>query len=233
MSRRTDPAPPRETPARPLRADAERNRLRIIAAAQAVFAERGLDVTVDDIARHAGVGVGTAYRRFANREELIEAVFESELQRITALAEQALAHEDPWDGFVQCLVTTAQQFADNRGLREILLEGAHGNSRGTATRERLTPVVGAVIKRAQQAGMLRDDIEPTDFPLFQIMLGAVTEHSRTVAPDLWKRYLTVLMDGLRRDRDRPTPLPHRALGTDEFDETMKAAHKTASERPGR
>ncbi|WP_329343540.1 TetR/AcrR family transcriptional regulator [Streptomyces sp. NBC_01352] len=220
MSRSTAPTPPPEpTSARPLRADAERNRRRLIAAAQEVFAERGLEVTLDDIARHAGVGVGTAYRRFANREELIEAVFEDAVQRIAARAEAALAHEDPWDGFVQFFLITAQDFAADRGLREVLLEGARGKNHAVA-RVRLAPTVTAVMVRAQQAGRLRDDIEPTDFPLIQLMLGAVTEHSRTVAPELWRRYQVLLLDGLRHDRDRPSPLPHRALDEDEFEQTM-------------
>ncbi|GAA2411380.1 TetR/AcrR family transcriptional regulator [Actinomadura vinacea] len=221
MSRRTSSAAhPESPPVRPLRADAERNRQRVIAAAQELFARRGLDVTLDDIARHAGVGVGTAYRRFANREELIDAVFEGALQHLIALAEQALAHEDPWEGLVQLFLATGQDFADDRGLRQALLESTHGKDRAAAARERLTPAVSAVITRAQQAGQLRDDIEPSDFPLIQLMLGAVTQHSRNVAPELWKRYLTLILDGLRRDRDHPTPLAHPALDQDEFDQTM-------------
>ncbi|MGW0791710.1 TetR/AcrR family transcriptional regulator [Streptomyces sp. NPDC002911] len=222
MSRRiTAPSPSGAAPARPLRADAARNRQRLIAAAHDVFAQRGLDVTLDDIAHHAGVGVGTAYRRFANREELVEAVFESQVQDMLALAQGALTCEDPWDGLVEFFLVSAQHFAEDRGLRELLLGGAHSRSRVTATRERLTPAVGALICRAQQAGRLRDDIEPTDFPLIQVMLGAVTLHSRDVAPELWKRYLTLILDGLRHDRDSPTPLPHRALEQGEFDQTMK------------
>ncbi|MFF0223374.1 TetR/AcrR family transcriptional regulator [Streptomyces sp. NPDC004629] len=221
MSRRTSPAThPESPPARPLRADAERNRRRIIAAAQELFAHRGLDVTLDDIARHAGVGVGTAYRRFANREELIDAVFEGALQHLIALAEQALSHEDPWEGLVQLFLATGQDFADDRGLREVLLEGTQGKDRAAAARERLTPAVGAVIRRAQEAGQLRGDIEPTDFPLIQLMLGAVTQHSRNLAPELWKRYLTLILDGLRHDRDLPTPLTHPALDRDELDLAM-------------
>ncbi|MFF4476755.1 TetR/AcrR family transcriptional regulator [Streptomyces sp. NPDC001520] len=221
MSRRTTSAPhPESLPARPLRVDAERNRRRIIAAAQELFAHRGLDVTLDDVARHAGVGVGTAYRRFANREELIDAVFEGALQHLVARAEQALSHEDPWEGFVQLFFATGQDFADDRGLREVLLESAPGKNRAAAARERLTPAVTAVITRAQQAGQLRDDIEPSDFPLIQLMLGAVTQHSRNVTPELWKRYLTLILDGLRHERDRPTPLAHPALDQDEFDQTM-------------
>ncbi|MFC9948752.1 TetR/AcrR family transcriptional regulator [Streptomyces pratensis] len=220
MSRRTAPAPPSgDTPARPLRADAERNRRRIIAAAQQVFAIRGLDVTLDDIAHHAGVGVGTIYRRFANREELIEAIFEEEIQRVIDVAEEALTHEDPWDGLVHFFTTSSQDFADNRGLREVLMVGTHGKDRVADARERLSPAISAVMERAQQHGSLRNDIEVTDFPLVQIMLGAATQLTGSVAPDLWQRYLILILDGLRTSRQAPTLLPHRALSQEEFDRT--------------
>ncbi|WAP57790.1 TetR/AcrR family transcriptional regulator [Streptomyces sp. S465] len=226
MSRRTAPTPPVEsTPGtRPLRADAERNRQRLIAAAQELFAHRGLEVTLDDIAHHAGVGVGTAYRRFANREALVEAVFEDQAQRLIAHAEQALTHADPWDGFTQFFQESARHFAANRGLREVILHGTHGRARMAALRERLTPAASALLSRAQEDGRLRDDIEATDFPLLQLMLGVITEHSREVAPELWQRYFGLILDGLRADRTAPTPLPHRALDQDEFDQTMTRHH---------
>ncbi|MFH9089715.1 TetR/AcrR family transcriptional regulator [Streptomyces sp. NPDC017673] len=221
MSRRTASAPHSEPPApRPLRADAERNRQRLIAAAQEVYADRGVDVTLDDIARHAGVGIGTAYRRFADSQELVDAVFESEIERLTELAETALAHEDAWEGFVQLLQTTTEHIARNRGLRDVLLTGTHGRTRVALARERLTPAVNAVITRAQQAGQLRDDIDTTDFPFVQMMLWATTERSREVAPELWRRYLTLVLDGLRLARTGPTPLSPDALDPQQFDRTM-------------
>ncbi|MCW8379762.1 TetR/AcrR family transcriptional regulator [Streptomyces justiciae] len=219
MSRRTTPPIESRAP-RPLRADAERNRQRIIAAAHEVFAERGLNVTLDDIGHHAGVGVGTVYRRFAHRDELIEAVFEDQVGRMIAAAEQALAHEDPWEGLVEFFLVSAEDFAQNRGLREVLLERAHGKTAVAAMRDRFTPVADALIARAQEAGRLRDDIETTDFPVIQIMLGSVSRHSGALAPELWRRYLTLILDGMRRDRPGPSPLPVRALEPHEFDQTL-------------
>ncbi|GAA5210773.1 TetR/AcrR family transcriptional regulator [Streptomyces thinghirensis] len=204
-----------------MRADAERNRQRIIATAREVFAERGLDVTVDDIAHRAGVGVGSAYRRFAGREELIEAVFEDEVQRVVTLAEQCLTHDDAWEGLVEYFLGIAQLFADNRGLRDLLLGATHGRPGVAAAQNRLIPMIAALIERAQQDGQLRDDIESTNFPLINIMLGTVTQRSRTTAPDLWKRYLILVLDGMRRDRVSPSILPHRALSLDELDQTRR------------
>ena len=87
-------------PSRPLRKDAERNRQRILAAAAEVFAARGLDVTLDDIAAHAGVGVGTVYRRFTDKDELIDAVFERQLDPVAALASDSLGSPDACDGLI-------------------------------------------------------------------------------------------------------------------------------------
>src|SRR6476469_5774575 len=105
---------------RPLRKDAERNRLRILDAAGELFAQRGLGVTLDDIARHAGVGVGTVYRRYPNKEVLIDALFEQRIQAICAIAADALAIADPWDAFVYSLETGAELPARLRGLKELL-----------------------------------------------------------------------------------------------------------------
>lgn len=218
MSRRANPIDSAQV--RPLRADAERNRLRLIAAAQEVFAERGLNVTLDDISRRAGVGVGTAYRRFANIEELVDAVFDEQVQQMVSVAQDALDHEDPWEGLVHLLDTTARQFADNRGLGDVLLNRAHGRNRVAAMRERLTPVIAAAIARAQQAGVLREDIDVTDVPLIQLMLDAVIQQGKQSAPDLWTRYLTLILDGLRPNRLQPTPMPRPALSQSEFDQVM-------------
>lgn len=208
-------------PERPLRADAERNRRRLIDAAGELFAQRGLAVTLDDVAHHAGVGVGTVYRRFANRGALIEAVLDGAAEQIADLAEAALADDDPWRSFETFFLSAAEAFAGNRGLRELLLEASR--DAGTlidATQARIAPVIDRLIARAQAAGELRADIAPTDVPLVQIMIGAVVERSRGVAPDLWRRYVTVLLDGLRVRRAAPTPLGAPALTDEEFVRTL-------------
>src|SRR5215813_10673364 len=105
---------------RPLRKDAARNRERILAAAAEVFAERGLHVTLDDIARHAGVGVGTVYRRFADKDALIDALFDERLAQFSRLAEEALACDSPFTGFELFLSSALEQQAADRGLRELV-----------------------------------------------------------------------------------------------------------------
>src|SRR6516165_7497408 len=105
--------------ARPLRRDAERNRQRILRAAADVFTERGLQATLDDVAHRAGVGVGTVYRRFPDKEALVEALFAERLEALVGFAEQALADPDPWGGLVSFLERTVAVIAGDRGLRQL------------------------------------------------------------------------------------------------------------------
>src|SRR4051812_10929719 len=126
-------------PERPLRADAVRNRQRLIDAARELFAERGFDVTLDDIAKHAGVGVGTAYRRFAHKDDLIDALFEEELAKIVEVADAAAAHEDPWEGLVYWLEHLTEMQVANRGLKSVMTSSARGQDRGAAGRAQIGP----------------------------------------------------------------------------------------------
>src|SRR3954453_6124478 len=103
-----------------MRRDAEANRERLLAAAGELFAERGLAVTLNDIAHHAGVGVGTAYRRFANKEEVIDALFEQRLQEVAAVAQESLQDPDPWNGLVSFLERSLDMQIGDRGLNEII-----------------------------------------------------------------------------------------------------------------
>src|SRR3954452_25583966 len=121
-------------PGRPLRADAERNRTRLLDAARELFAERGLDVSMDEIAHHAGVGVGTAYRRFGSRDELIGALFEARMEEYVALAEDALREPDAWVALTGFLERSLAMQAADRGLKDLVF--SHGRARGRVTRVR-------------------------------------------------------------------------------------------------
>src|SRR3954471_16312187 len=105
---------------RPLRKDAELNRERLLAAARELFARRGLEVTLNDIAHHAGVGVGTAYRRFANKEEVIDALFEQRLDQVAAVAVEAVEDPDAWRGLTTFLERSLQMQLEDRGLTQLL-----------------------------------------------------------------------------------------------------------------
>src|SRR4051794_17057017 len=137
---------------RPLRADAERNRARILAAAAEVFAERGLDASLDDIAAHAGVGIGTVYRRFPDKDALIDALFEDKIDQAVALADEALEIEDPWEGFTTFMRGMCRMQAQDRGFKDALLVlRGPGRERVAAARERIAPRALKLLARAQDA----------------------------------------------------------------------------------
>src|SRR3954468_15452289 len=118
-----------EAAERALRRDAARNRERLLDAAGELFAEHGLEVTLNDIAHHAGVGVGTAYRRFANKEEVIDAYFEDKLNQVAQLATEALEDPDAWQGLVTYIERSSAMQVQDRGLMQIFRNPSHGRER--------------------------------------------------------------------------------------------------------
>ncbi|HWT22999.1 MAG TPA: helix-turn-helix domain-containing protein [Solirubrobacteraceae bacterium] len=208
------------SPARPLRVDAERNRRRILAAAGELFAERGVDVSMDDIATAAGVGVGTVYRRFPDRDALIEALFEEKLQRIATLAAGALEIEDPWDAFLAFFRAIARMQAEDRGLKQVLLSADRGRDRVAEVRNTIRPVAVRLLERAKAAGALREDLDTFDLPMMHVAVSAVAELTRDVAPAYWERLLAIFLDGLAGSRAGTTPMPAPPLDLEQFTTAM-------------
>lgn len=215
------------TPDRPLRRDAERNRQRILEAAREAFAEEGLRVTLDEIAHRAGVGVGTVYRRFPDKEQLIEALFEDRINDFATVAEECLRFDDPWTGLVRFLEHATEAHAYDRGFKEVALSGAHGLERIARARGRLLPLAAKLVQRAQADGSVRSDLAATDVPLLQLMLGSLSECARDVDPEIWRRYLGIFTDGLRARRDQPTALQRDALTPEQAQSTMRAWRPSA------
>jgi AcrR family transcriptional regulator len=205
-----------------LRRDAERNRRRILEAARLGFAQHGLGITLDEIARLAGVGVGTVYRRFPNKEHLIDALFLEKLGEVGALAEAMLAEEDAWYGLTTFLEGAVALVASDRGLRELVLGSAHTQERVVQARSQVKPLVEQLVARAQAQGALREDLRATDFPLLLFMLDAVVDATRDIDPQTWRRALGIVLDGLAARRDEPTPLPADALDDGQLDAAMRA-----------
>jgi AcrR family transcriptional regulator len=204
-----------------LRADAERNRQRIIDAAAELFAAKGLSVGLDEIAHHAGVGVGTAYRRFPDKQKLIEALFEERVNRLVELAEAGLAADDPWEGLAGFLEAATELQIANRGLRELVFGSEHGAALAQRARARIAPLAGQLVRRAQESGALRNDVVTEDLPLFQFIVSSASELTTRRAPDLWRRYLALVLDGLRTPD--PHPLPEPGLSPDELDAVIREA----------
>jgi AcrR family transcriptional regulator len=207
---------------RPLRRDAERNRQRILAAAADLLSERGLDATLDDVARAAGVGVGTVFRRFPDKESLIEELFRDRIDAMVTLAEQALTEPDPWQALVSYLATATEMMAANAGLKQLLMFATYGKDRVCYARDRMRPVVSKLVERAQASGDLRADFDASDMKLIAFMLASAADYAATTKPDVWRRYLAMLVDGLRPARDTVTELPVPPLTTDELVVAMGA-----------
>jgi AcrR family transcriptional regulator len=214
---------------RPLRKDAERNRRRILDAAGELFAEQGLHVTLDAVAARAGVGVGTVYRRFADKDALIDALFEVRIEEVVAIAEEALRHDDAWEGLVAFFEQGLELHAHDRGLKELLFTTAHGRERVSRARDRIKPLVSRVVERAQASGQLRADVDVTDMPVLQLMLTSVMEYAGDTAPEVWRRCLAIVLDGLRAGPDA-RPLTTPALTDDELASTMACGFRPRARR---
>jgi AcrR family transcriptional regulator len=181
-----------ETPNRAQRSDARRNRERVIAAARELLARDGLDAQMEEIARAAGVGVGTVYRHFATKEELVEALAFDRFERLREAAEEALAIEDPLTGFEHLIRASAAIQTADRSLSEVLTSQPERMMRA-AQSVGMEDLTRRVVERAKENGSLRPDVRWEDVPMFMCALAG-TFHGPFANPD---RYVTVILDGLR------------------------------------
>ncbi len=211
-----------QAPERPLRKDAERNRRRVLDAARELFADQGLGVTLNDIAHHAGVGVGTVYRRFPDKTWLIEELFEQQFAELVELMEEAVENPDPWQGFTGFLRRNLELQTRDRAFREIILGTPEGAQRVDQIRERMFPLGSKLVQRAKDAGALRADFEPEDLPILILMLTALVDAARDVEPELWRRYLEIVIQGLRANPAPPDPLTRPALAAHQVPHVMAA-----------
>jgi AcrR family transcriptional regulator len=179
---------------RPLRADARRNRERVLEAARAAFAEYGHEAQIDDIAGRAKVGVGTVYRHFPTKEALAEALLVDSFERITAHARQSLEVADPWEALTAVLWFGAELLAANRGLTESL--AAHPGDWKSSTETELRAAMAELIRRGEEAGVLRPGVVDDDIPMLMCGIGFAYRRPH-VHPESWRRHLTVVIDGLR------------------------------------
>ena len=204
--------------ARAKRKDAALNNERLVQAAREVFARQGLSATLEDIAQHAGVGVGTVYRNFASKREIVETLYDAAVDSVLADVKTALEIEDPWLAMVTFFEITAANQAQDRGLCE-MFQGHDGLGLNEHIAEKLVAVLSPLFDRASASGVLRDGVAVTDIlPIFA-MLNSVYGMSDE-SPELWRRYLALMLDGLRAS-DRPA-LPIPALDFASFKTALSA-----------
>ncbi|WP_225849996.1 TetR/AcrR family transcriptional regulator [Streptomyces sp. HPF1205] len=192
---------------RPLRQDAARNRERLVRAARDVFRRKGLDAPLDEIAREAGVAIGTLYNRFPTRGELVDAALSPLAQQAVEIAERAAVADDPWDGFASFMEESCELLAGNRGYTDVHRSRLPGTPVIDAAQHRLAVLKKTIVTRAKAAGVLRADLEPSDLALLTWGIAGTARATREVAPDAWRRHLALLLDGLRPEAAHPLPVP--------------------------
>jgi AcrR family transcriptional regulator len=195
------------TPTKPaLRADARRNQAAVIAAAKKLFAEEGLDAQMPDVAKKAKVGVGTVYRHFPTKEDLIRALADERFERLAEKARESLEAEDAWEGFRDFIHFSAKIQADDRGLCEVM--GSRPGVMGAAAEGAGLPdLCDELIKRAQRSGDLRKDLEWEDVPMIACGLGRITQADVGPAVGRWPRLVEIILDGLRAPGSAKLPRP--------------------------
>jgi AcrR family transcriptional regulator len=184
-------------PCRRLRADAERNRAAIVTAASEVFAEQGLEAPLEEIAARAGVGIATLYRRFPAREQLVAAALLDKVAMYAQLADQALANPDPRAGFVGFVTRICELQAGDRGLADLLSMTLPAGQQVEEVRARANESVVRLVDRAKAAGALREDFVGEDLLLLLIASGAVANVTGRDAPDAWRRFVALALDGFQ------------------------------------
>jgi AcrR family transcriptional regulator len=190
---------------RPLRADARRNRERVLTAAREVFAEQGREAQMDDVARRAMVGVGTVYRHFPTKEALMDAIASEAFGRLATIAtEQAAREDDPWDALVKTLWAGAEILAADRAVSQLMTEMPTLNVDLELQRQ-LNETFEVLLRRAREAGALRSDVVFDDLSMLMCGVGMATVKPHCVA-DAWQRHLAIVIDGLRAEH-ASGPLP--------------------------
>lgn len=190
---------------RPLRADAARNRRQLLAAAADEFAERGLDASIADIARRAGVGKGTVFRHFATKDELISAIVLDRINALNVAGEQLLESGDPGAALLEFLTLAARE-RQQRDL-SFLQEAGEPSAEVTSAHTKMFRIVQALVDRAREHGAVRTDVTGADVVALMCAPNYIAGYAPGASPDLWQRYLAIIFDGLRPEGAHALPQP--------------------------
>jgi AcrR family transcriptional regulator len=191
----------------PRRRDAQERRDKLLAAAQREFAAHGVDASLEKIARDAGVAIGTLYRHFPTRLDLLMAAFKPRLQEFLDGAAKALEMDDPWEGFVCYLENLFGVQAGDRGFNDFLSRRFPGNADTERIHDQMCRQIEDVLTRAQEAGEARPDITQADIVNLIWSNGRMIDATSTTAPNAWRRYLYLMLDAYRAERAHSLPEP--------------------------
>ncbi|MGZ8647269.1 MAG: TetR/AcrR family transcriptional regulator [Solirubrobacteraceae bacterium] len=190
---------------RPLRADARRNRERVMTAARAVFAEQGRDAQMDDVARRADVGVGTVYRHFPTKVALLNALSDELFAVVAAHARTLVDSDDAWEAFLAAMWFGGEKTAGDRAFTEIMAASSDLPPRTCPGKEDLFVTVGELMGRAKGEGRMRPDVRIDDVPLLMCGVGSASGMPHP-SPNAWRRHLAIVLDGMRAEA-ASGPLP--------------------------
>ncbi len=213
-----------------MRSDAAQNRQALVDAALRLFNERGLAPTLDDVARAAGVGVGTAYRHFSDKTELAFAALEASLESMLQAAEAAALVPDGWSGLAEFFEVTIEPQATQQVLRDVLATDPE-SAPMLEVHRRIGDSLSTLLSKAKEQGSVRQDVVVSDLAVLATLLGEVVRLFGPVAPDIWRRFLPLLLDGLRPGAT--TVLSAGPLSKEDFIAGMAAQARAAdARRPG-
>jgi AcrR family transcriptional regulator len=196
---------PTDSAAAPLRSDAERNRARVVAAARTVFAREGLSASMASVAREAGVGIATLFRRFPAKEELVAAVFADRMDAYADAVAAALADPDPWRGFTGYIRAACAMQAADYGFADVLTTTFPTAKALEARRSEAYAGIVQVIDRAKAAGRLREDFHPSDLVLIHMANAGVVNATGDAAPGAWRRVVALFIQSLEAPARGPLP----------------------------
>lgn len=201
-SSRTSPGSPR-----PLRRDAQRNREALLTAARVSFAEHGMEAPLEQVAKRAGLAIGTLYRHFPTRLDLVQAVFADKLNTWREAAERAVVMDDAWAGLCLFLESMCELQSGDRGFNDLASMRLPETACLAGAQTRVHELGVRIVRRAQEQGSLRADLAPEDLAFVIWSHSRITEATHGIAPGVWRRHLYLLLDGFRAERAHPLPEP--------------------------
>lgn len=193
--------------ARPLRRDAQRNRDAILVVAKEAFAEQGLEASLEGIAARSGLAIGTLYRHFPTRLDLIESLFAEKIGEWLAAGEQAVAMEDAWQGFSFYLEKLCELQAHDRGFNDIASMRLPTGAVTEQAQTRAYRLSRQIVRSAQRQGTLRPDLTAEDLAFLIWSQARIIQATRAIAPNAWRRHLALMLDAFRAERAHPLPEP--------------------------